>query len=374
MNIDIYNSIKPKLQQGAFSLDSEDIDFLTKFPIKFIDDNFADYIWGGYNLYNIKSLSYNKNARLAAESWEVSGHEKYPSRVLMPDGRIFTLIDLLKDSQLADLILGNSVVERFGRDFPILAKLIDVHQHMSVHLHPSHEMAKILGEKEQGKEELFIVIGLHENAESALYLGLKDGVTSDVFESAIKNEENILDLLHKIYVSPGDIYRIPSGVPHCWTGGSIAVEITENSNITYRLYDFLRQRPMHIKKGLASIDYKCKQGIALEKDCRGQWQPTSIKGIDSVLTYNALRVERLSVGISDNPIKICKRDTFGILIAVEGIIEIASLENSWSVLLHKGNSLLIPAYAGDYLVKGVGQINNNCAFRIGMKIPRKSNN
>ncbi|MFZ2938463.1 MAG: type I phosphomannose isomerase catalytic subunit [Candidatus Omnitrophota bacterium] len=364
-------SVNLRIQQNIFNLNSDDVDFLTKAPIKFIEGNFADYIWGGYHLYDMKSLPYDLDAQVAAESWEVSGHQKYPSRVLMPDGRIFTLKDLLKDGQLASLILGNSVVERFGQDFPILVKFVDVHQHMSAHIHPSHETAKALGEKDPGKEELFIVIDLHKSAESALYLGLKDRVTREAFESAISREENILDLSYKIYVNPGDIYRIPSGVLHCWTGGSIAVEIAESSDLTYRMYDFRRQRPMHIKKGLASINYKCKQGALLEKECRGLWLPTSIKGIDSVLTYNTLRVERLSAGLNGNSAAIRNRDTFEVLMGIEGAIEISSLKNNWSARLNKGSSLLIPSKAGGYRVRGIDEVNKNRALRISMKIPNR---
>ncbi|MFZ2357472.1 MAG: type I phosphomannose isomerase catalytic subunit [Candidatus Omnitrophota bacterium] len=364
-------SVNLRIQQNIFNLNSDDVDFLTKAPIKFIEGNFADYIWGGYHLYDMKSLPYDLDAQVAAESWEVSGHQKYPSRVLMPDGRIFTLKDLLKDGQLASLILGNSVVERFGQDFPILVKFVDVHQHMSAHIHPSHETAKALGEKDPGKEELFIVIDLHKSAESALYLGLKDRVTREAFESAISREENILDLSYKIYVNPGDIYRIPSGVLHCWTGGSIAVEIAESSDLTYRMYDFRRQRPMHIKKGLASINYKCKQGALLEKECRGLWLSTSIKGIDSVLTYNTLRVERLSAGLNGNSAAIRNRDTFEVLMGIEGAIEISSLKNNWSARLNKGSSLLIPSKAGGYRVRGIDEVNKNRALRISMKIPNR---
>ncbi|MDD5166340.1 MAG: class I mannose-6-phosphate isomerase [Candidatus Omnitrophica bacterium] len=369
MSINNTDSVNLKIQQGGFELGREEVDFLTRSPIKFIDGNFADYMWGGYHLYDIKNLPRNKNSRIAAESWEVSGHPKYPSRVLMPDGKIFALMDLLKDRQLAGLILGDSVVEHFGQAFPILVKFVDVHQHMSVHLHPSYDTAKLLGERDQGKEEVFIVLDLHKSAESALYLGLKDRVTREAFEGAIDKEENILDLSHKIYVQPGDIYRIPSGILHCWTGGSLAVEITESSDLTYRMYDFNRQRPMHIKKGLASIDYKCKQGAALEKECRGLWQPTPIKGIDSVLTYNALRVERLSAGLNGNSVEIRNRDIFEVLMVIEGAIEVISLEDNWSLCLNKGSSLLVPSRAGDYRVRGLDEINKNRALRISMKIP-----
>lgn len=371
MGIESTNPVNQKLQPHDFILSHKDVDFLTEFPIKFIEGNFANYMWGGYYLYAMKGMFYDKGTPVAAESWEVSGHKKYPSRILMPDGRIFTLKDLLKDRQLAGLILGDAVVEHFGQDFPILVKFIDVHQHMSVHLHPSHKVAKALGEYDPGKEEIFIVIDLHEDAESVLYLGLKDRVKRKDFESAINREENILDLLHKIHVAPGKIFRIPSGVLHCWTGGSIAIEIAESSDLTYRMYDFLRQRPTHIKKGLASIDYKCNQGAALKKQCMGKWETILTKGIDSVVTHNALRVERIRAGLNGNPVKIYNRDTFEVLMGIEGAIEIVSLKENWLVHLHKGSSLLIPAKAGDYLIRGIDEVNKNHALRISMKIPER---
>ncbi len=365
------NSVNLKPQQDILSLTGGDVDFLTKFPIKFIEGNFANYLWGGYYLYAMKGMPYDENMPVAAESWEVSGHRKYPSRILMPDGRIFTLKDLLKERKLAGLILGDAVVQHFGQNFPILVKFIDVHQHMSVHLHPSHKIAKALGEDDPGKEEVFIVIDLHEDAESVLYLGLKNKVNRKGFEAAIDRQENILDLLHKIHVSPGEIFRIPSGVLHCWTGGSIAIEIAESSDLTYRMYDFLRQRQIHIKKGFASIDYKCSQGSALKKQCKAKWEKMLTEGLDSVVTHNALRVERIRASLNGNPVKICNRDTFEVLMGIEGAVEIMSLKEDWLVHLHKGNSLLIPAKAGDYLIRGVDQVSKNRALRISMKIPER---
>lgn len=371
MSINNADSVNLESLQGDLSLSPEDTDFLTRFPVKFIEGNFADYIWGGYHLYDMKGLPRDKNSCIAAESWEVSGHRKYPSRIQMPDGRVFSLIDLLRDRQLAGLMLGEAIVGRFGQELPILVKFVDVHQHMSVHLHPSQKSAKALGEKDPGKEEVFIVIGLHDGAESVLYLGLKEGVTRRDFETAIDREENLLDLSYKVYVRPGEIYRIPSGVLHCWSGGSIAVEIAESSDLTYRMYDFRRKRPMHIRKGLASASYKYKQGPALEKECRGLWQPTLIKGVDSVVTRNALKVERLSAGTNGNPVKICNRDTFEVLMGISGGLEIISLRGDWSVRLNKVSSLLIPAKAGDYRVRGIEGAVNNRALRISMKVPAR---
>jgi mannose-6-phosphate isomerase len=179
-------------------------------------------------------------------------------------------------------------------------------------------------------------------------------------------------LLHKIHLSPGEIFRIPSGVLHCWTGGSIAIEIAESSDLTYRMYDFLRQRSVHIKKGLASIDYKHSQGAALKKQCKGKWEKMLTEGFDSVVTHNALRVERIRASLNGNPVKICNRETFEVLMGIEGAIEIVSLKKDWLVHLHKGGSLLIPAKAGDYLIRGVDRVSKNRALRISMKIPERN--
>lgn len=372
MNTDKTGSANLGLQQGILNLSSEDIDFLTKFPIKFIEGNFANYIWGGHYLYAMKGLPHDKDTPVAAESWEVSGHKKYPSRVQMPDGRILTFKDLLKDGKLAEQILGYDVVKHFGQNLPILAKFIDVRQHMSVHLHPSQKTAKALGEADPGKEEIFIVIDLHEDVESALYMGLKDKVSRRDFEAALNRGENILGLLRKIRVSPGEIFRIPSGILHCWTGGSVAVEIAESSDLTYRMYDFLRQRPMHIKKGLVSIDFKFNQSGTLKKQCKGKWETMLTKGLDSVITRNALKVERIRAGLNSDPVKIGNRETFEVLMGIEGAIEIVSLRKEWLVHLHKGSSLFIPANAGDYLIRGIDELNKNRALRINMKIPERN--
>ena len=372
MGIESAKSVNQGLTPQSPVLSRKDMDFLTRSPIKFIEGNFADYMWGGHYLYAMKGIFYDKDTPVAAESWEVSGHKKYSSRILMPDNRIFTLKDILKERKLAQLILGDAVVEYYGQDFPILVKFIDVRQHMSVHLHPSHKIAKALGEEDPGKEEIFIVIDLHEDAESALYMGLKDRVSRKDFEAAVSREENILGLLHKIRVSPGEIFRIPSGVLHCWTGGSVAVEIAESSDLTYRVYDFLRQRPMHIKKGLASLDYEFNQSATLKKQCKGKWETLLTKGLDSVITRNALKVERIRVGFNGEPVRINNRETFEVLMGIEGAIEIESLREEWLVHLHKGTSLLIPAGAGDYLVRGIDELNKNRALRISMKIPERS--
>ncbi len=90
------------------------------------------------------------------------------------------------------------------------------------------------------------------------------------------------------------------------------------------------------------------------------------------MTYNTLRVERLSAGLNGNSVAIRNRyDTFEVLMGIEGAIEISSLKNNWSARLNKGSSLLIPYKAGDYRVHGLDEVNKNRALRISMKIPNR---
>jgi mannose-6-phosphate isomerase class I len=137
MSINKDDCIDPDLAQNL-ALSQEEIDFLTKKPIKFIEGNFADYMWGGYHLYDMKGLPYDENTRIAAESWEVSGHRKYPSRLMMPNGNIFTLMDLLRNKHLANLILGESVVKHFGQNFPILVKFVLLNHSKAITRLPSN--------------------------------------------------------------------------------------------------------------------------------------------------------------------------------------------------------------------------------------------
>jgi len=137
------------------------------------------------------------------------------------------------------------------------------------------------------------------------------------------------------------------------------------------MYDFRRKRPTHIKKGLASIDYNCGQGVKLETECRQLWQPTEVKGLDIVKTHNALRVERLTANSMSKaePVQIDGRGNFEVLMGIEGALKIVSLDDKWTVSLSKGRSLLIPSHAGSYEIHGLDRENENRALRISMKIP-----
>jgi mannose-6-phosphate isomerase len=337
---------------GYSALSVQELGRLMKRPLCLNGKNFADYVWGGYELYKFKGLERKDTDPLAAESWEISGHPKYPSRIELGNGQLITLPDVLKDSDIAKRLLGESIAQRFDNTFPLIIKFFDAQKRMSVQVHPSDEIAASLGEKDPGKGEIFVVLDVYPNAEGALYLGLKDEVSRADFESALENNVNLLDLMHKIHVRKGEVYALPSGVLHCWTGGTMAVEITEASDLTYRLYDFYHGRPIHHKKGLMSIDFNNQNGKELEIQTRIRWKQSS-DGIMSKLSVKSwIDVERIQLSGDQMDIDLPRKgDTFEALLGLKGSALLTSHDGAWNEILTQGYSLLIPSIASSYRVR-----------------------
>jgi len=350
-------------------LNQKEIDFLTKAPMLIEDGNFADYMWGGTELYKLKGMKATGSS-IAAESWEVSGHPKYPSKVKLSSGQTRTLTELLDQTTLAEEILGKEVVKQFSNNFPALVKFFDVQKPMSVQVHPPDHIARQWGEKDPGKGEVFVVMDVYDGGEGAVYLGIKEGVDEKRFVEAMQKGENLLEFMHKVYVKPGEVYVLPSGVVHCWTGGTMAVEITEPSDLTYRLYDFDRGRPMHLDKGLASINFDIQHGPSLEKASRSIWNSSRIKGLEEVPTDSRLRIERIRLDEHVGAIGIPTDHTFQVLMGIEGSFELSSDTGDWERKLKKGFSTLIPAGAGDYTVRNLAGKDSSQALRITVKLEK----
>ena len=141
--------------------------------------------------------------------------------------------------------------------FPLLIKLIDAKENLSVQVHPSDEYA-LKNENSFGKSEMWHIISADENA--GLYVGFKKDYSKDEIESHLK-DGTILKTLNFFKVKPGETYIINPGTIHAIGAGVRLIEIQQNSDLTYRLYDYLRKdkdgnyRPLHIKKALKVIDY-----------------------------------------------------------------------------------------------------------------------
>ncbi len=204
-------------------------------------------IWGGKNL----NKKYGKDDfDEVAESWELSG---YPGKESVAVGGPYdgkTITKIIEEKGWACL---GTKAKSFDK-FPILIKLIDAADSLSIQVHPNDEMAKQLGAF-GGKTEMWIICDCEPGA--FLYMGVKEELTKEKFRDAIL-DGSITDYLNKVYVKPGDTFFISAGTIHAIGAGITICEIQQTSDTTYRLYDFKRkdkngnERELHIEQSMVA--------------------------------------------------------------------------------------------------------------------------
>ena len=206
---------------------------------------YKNYLWGGTRL--IEAWGKTPGTETLAESWELASHKDGESVIIDGEFAGLTLTEAVK--RFPAMV---SPEFREGDTFPLMVKLIDSRQPLSVQVHPNDDYA-LKAEHSKGKTEAWYILGHDEGA--YIYLGLNGDVSRSEFAQAI-NDNTILGLLRKIYVNDGDIFFIPAGTIHAIGPGITLAEIQENSNITYRVYDYGRlgqdgkPRELHIAKAL----------------------------------------------------------------------------------------------------------------------------
>ena len=216
---------------------------------------FRDYIWGGRNLAT--KLGRKLPPGIIAESWDISGHPSSPTPVdygPLAGQTLPAVLDLLGED-----LVGHRARAILARGkFPLLIKLLDANQPLSVQVHPADSYAQAHENGELGKTEMWYVLA----AEPGAYLiyGLKSGVTPTSFRQALEVGQ-LETCLHQAPVQPGDTIFVPSGTVHALMQGLIVAEIQQNSDTTYRVYDWNRvgadgqPRPLHIDKALEVINF-----------------------------------------------------------------------------------------------------------------------
>ena len=198
-----------------------------------------EIIWGGMKLREKYGKQTDKSP--VAESWELSFHKDGPTR--LENG------ETLRDTATAEELGKNCEGFPF---FPMLTKFIDAKQDLSVQVHPSDEYA-LKNENSFGKTEMWYIVEAEQGA--GIYLGFKRDVTKAEYEKAIA-EHTLTELLNFFEVKAGECYFIPSGTIHAIGKGCLICEIQQNSNLTYRVYDYGRkdkngnERELHVEKAL----------------------------------------------------------------------------------------------------------------------------
>ena len=282
-----------------------------------------DYVWGGKKLKEKYGKETDKTP--CAESWELSFHKDGLTR--LADGK--TLAETVTEQDLGERVKGFPF-------FPCLIKFIDAEQNLSVQVHPSDDYA-LKYENSFGKTEMWYVVEADEGA--GLYVGFNRDVTKEEFEQAIE-EKRLTELLNFFQVKAGDCYFIPSGTIHAIAKGCLICEIQQNSNLTYRVYDYGRkdkngkERELHVEKALKVTSLQKYKPITFDENVLGECE--------------YFRVEKLSV--DGNLTRFADGQSFHCITCLGG----SGALNGQKVAL--GDSFFVPANYGEYTLEGQMEI------------------
>lgn len=304
-----------------------------------------DNLWGGNRLR--EKYGKQMDSDRIAESWELCAHEAGRSTIAEGEFAGETLTDLANRFGEGFLGANSSHYDRF----PIMVKLIDAAEALSIQVHPADAYALRI-EGDLGKTEMWYI--LEANEDSFLYFGFASDITRVEAEAATK-DGTITNLLNKIPVKPGDIFMVLPGTIHAIGAGILLAEIQQNSNTTYRVYDFGRRdqkgnlRELHIEKAFDVADLSAKspksdQPILLKED--KQYKE------ELLCTCEYFRVRHFV--IAERAEEKTTGESFQALTCIKGDLSLRSEGETLS--LKQGDSVFIPADCEGYILEGQGEI------------------
>ena len=322
------------------------------YPLVF-KPNLHTIVWGGSKIKPWKQMPDNGDP--IGESWEVSAVPSSPSIVDNGCWAGMSLIDVI--SKMPTEILGRSVAQKYGNKLPLLVKFIDAEKDLSIQVHPDDKMA-LREHNKFGKTEMWYVIDA--KPESYLYAGFKEELTPEEFHEIIENSSRpiregkgrvLTDVLARHEVKTGDVFYIPAGRVHAICGGILLAEVQQSSDVTYRIFDYNRPgmdgkpRELHTELAAKALDYKVYDEYRTEYALK---ESASSKVIDS--PFFNVRVVDIDQRFHRN---LVKYDSFVITMCLKGSCHIRIRSTQDEVVLHEGNSCLIPAAIADYDIEPV---------------------
>jgi mannose-6-phosphate isomerase len=282
---------------------------------------FMERMWGGRRLESDFGKKLPPQKRIG-ESWEIVDRPEAQSVVVNGPLRGRTLHDMW--TQDRSEIFGD--LPDASR-FPLLVKLLDAHEKLSLQVHPPEKVASKLGG--EPKTEFWYVAAADPGAE--LYLGFRESITRDQFEKALR-DGTAADHVHTVPVKTGDAAFLPAGRLHALGAGNLLIEIQQNSDTTYRVFDWNRvdnkgkERQLHIDQALQCIDFNDVQPRLLESEG------------ELLLRHNLFEIQKWNL---DSPREIAARGQFAIACCLTGSLRCADVD------LTRGEFFLIPAQLQD---------------------------
>ena len=309
-----------------------------------LEPAYKDYLWGGEKL----KKEYNKKSpyEITAESWELSCHKNGETRISGGEYDGKTLSEVILEAKDKGINLLGKRCDEFS-DFPVLIKLIDANQALSIQVHPDDEYARVK-EGGFGKTEVWYVVSADEGAE--LIYGFKRDVTREELRCAIEKSE-LSPLLNSVPVTAGDVFFVEAGLLHAIGKGIPICEIQQNSDTTYRVYDWGRvgadgkPRELHVDKAL--------DVLKLTGETRRDFSPSLISGEGGNAVYDIASCEYFKVKKiveTERNTIISDGSSFMALTFVSGEGKIKSKDEEYD--FKKGDSFFLSAEQGEYVIEG----------------------
>lgn len=300
---------------------------------------FKDYLWGGTKLRDDfgKECSFDK----IAESWELSCHKDGSSTIENSEDKGLTLPEYIK--KYGPEVLG-SKCSGF-ENFPVLIKLIDAKDNLSVQVHPDNEYA-LKTEGEYGKTEMWYIVDCEENA-SLLY-GFRKNISPDEFRRRIE-DNTLLEVTNSVKVKKGDVFFIKAGTLHAIGKGILIAEIQQNSNTTYRIYDYGRKdkygnsRELHIDKACEVTNLNVSPEIIKP-------ETKSFDGYNKTFLGSCDYFNSFVIDLQDTYSLNADETSFEHILILDGNMDVMS--GSFTASLKKGDSMFFPASTGEFILKG----------------------
>lgn len=300
----------------------------------------ADNIWGGTRLITEYGIKTDKDP--AAEAWVLSCHPAGPSTILNGKFEGKTLQEVYLD----DKSICGTKGEKY-EFFPLLIKFIDAKKDLSIQVHPDDEYAMRV-EGEYGKTEAWYILDCEPGAE--LILGFNRNVTVDEFKKAAQSDE-MMSICNRVKVKKGDVFFIKSGTMHAICKGILLAEVQQNSNTTYRIYDYGRlgkdgkPRELHVDKA-ADVTNLCPPDIP---DSSKREVERFDNATRSKLTSCDL-FTMYELSVNGEYSSVCDEQSFVSLLCLEGNAEIVCGDEN--LTMKKGESIFIPANKGKFTIGG----------------------
>jgi mannose-6-phosphate isomerase len=296
-------------------------------------------IWGGDRLGAFLNCAVPPGGPFG-EAWVLSDRDDHPSRVANGPLAGMTLPELMEmDSR--------RIVGKPGR-FPLLLKFIDAKDVLSVQVHPDDRHSDLLPPGERGKNEAWYVV--RAEPESKIYAGLKSGCDAAQLKRALA-EKRVAELLASFLAQPGDCVYLQTGTVHAIGGGLLLFEVQQNSDVTFRLYDWDRldaktgqPRQLHVEQSLACTDFSCGPTPRCPPIPQGD-------GREQLVACKHFRMWRLQ---TERGCQLGSAGECRIVVGIAGTAQLASHSKNYSV--EPGRVYLLPAELGAVTCQPAGPI------------------